>query len=116
MVEVFGITNCDTVKKAVNWLKDHHISFVFHDFKKEGISHADLEDWINRLTLDKVLNKKSTTYRSLDPLDQKRLENKRSAIKVMQEQTSLIKRPVIVKKEVLLNGFDETKYSSLLLK
>lgn len=113
MPDVYGINNCDTVKKTITWLKKQKIAYTFHDFKSEGVSAKKLEEWINKAGLEIVLNKKSTTWRSL-PFDiQNKMTNKREAIKNMQTHTSIIKRPVVEMGDHLVFGFDETAFINI---
>lgn len=114
-MKVYGIKNCDTVKKALNWLSDHHISYEFHDFKKEGVTEAKLEEWASKQGWEALINKKGATWKKLDPDTQNSVTSAGSAFKLMQEKTSVIKRPVIEQGDVLLNGFDEAVYSKSLL-
>lgn len=116
MLEVYGIPNCDTVKKALAWLKKHKVPFMFHDFKTEGISSKKLDQWISKAGLDSVLNRKSTTWRNL-PVDiQKKISNRKEAIKIMMDQTSIIKRPVVEYGDELATGFSEETFSKYLSK
>jgi len=108
---VYGIKNCDTVKKALTWLKAKDIDFEFHDYKTQGISEAKLKAWCEQVAWETLLNKKGTTWRKLDEAAQASVTNAASAIKIMVANTSVIKRPVIEKKgKVLVVGFDEVVY------
>ncbi|MBX9892339.1 MAG: ArsC family reductase [Chitinophagaceae bacterium] len=114
MVILYGIPNCDTVKKARTWLDQHKVSYQFHDFKQAGIDSKRIQRWIDAMGIEIVLNKKSTTWRALDTTQQASASNTKKAIQLMQEHTSLIKRPVLEKDgQVLAVGFDAAKYSSL---
>ena len=114
MVILYGIPNCDTVKKARTWLDQHKISYQFHDFKQAGIDAKSIQRWIDAMGIDIVLNKKSTTWRGLDATQQASAANVKKAIQLMREHTSLIKRPVLEQNDqVLAVGFDAAKYSSL---
>ncbi|HAK11624.1 MAG TPA: ArsC family reductase [Chitinophagaceae bacterium] len=114
MLILYGIPNCDTVKKARTWLDQHKISYQFHDFKQSGIEAKSIQRWIDAMGIEIVLNKKSTTWRGLDATQQASASNTKKAIQLMQEHTSLIKRPVLEKDgQVLAVGFDAAKYSSL---
>lgn len=110
-VTVYGIPNCDTIKKTLDWFKKHSIPVVFHDYKKEGISKEKLTAWTGQLGWEVLLNKKSTTWRALSAAEQAKLTTTASAIKLMQTNTSIIKRPVIEFGNHLLTGFDESKLS-----
>ncbi|MET4576015.1 ArsC family reductase [Ottowia thiooxydans] len=92
---LFGIPNCDTVKKSRSWLTAHGIDYHFHDFKKEGVPPAHLERWIQAVGWEKVLNRQGTTWRRLDPAAQAAVVDGQSAAALMLEQPSVIKRPVV---------------------
>ena len=111
---VYGIKNCNTVAKALNWLKENHLDFEFHDFKKLGISESKLKEWADQLGWEALINKRGTTWKNLDADTQNSIISEGSAFKLMQEKTSLIKRPVIETDDNLLLGFDEEKYNAML--
>jgi len=92
---VYGIPNCDTVKKARAWLTDHGLEATFHDFKKQGVPEAELTTWLAAVGWETLLNRKGTTWRKLDPAVQAGVTDSASAKAVMQEHASTIKRPVI---------------------
>ncbi len=92
---VYGIPNCDSVKKARTWLTDHGLSYTFHDFKKQGVPAAELAQWVAAAGWETVLNHKGTTWRKLDAAVQSSVTDSASAQQVMQEHASTIKRPVI---------------------
>ena len=92
---LFGIPNCDTVKKSRSWLAAHGIDHHFHDFKKEGVPPAHLERWIHAVGWEKLLNRQGTTWRRLDPSAQAAVVDGKSAAALMLEQPSVIKRPVV---------------------
>ncbi len=92
---VYGIPNCDTVKKARTWLADHGLDVTFHDFKKQGVPAAEVETWLAAVGWETLLNRKGTTWRKLDPALQASVTDSASAKKVMLEHASAIKRPVI---------------------
>lgn len=110
---LYGIPNCDTVKKARKWLDAHGVSHEFHDYKKKGIDAATLKIWCNAVGWETLVNKRGTTWRKLDEADKNNLSEKR-AIELMIDNTSLIKRPVIRAKGQFLVGFDEAQYQNLL--
>ncbi|BFG69367.1 ArsC family reductase [Sediminibacterium sp. KACHI17] len=114
MYTIFGIPNCDTVKKAINWLKENKIDYQFHDYKISGIDAPTLQSWTEQVNWEIIFNKRSTTYKELPASLQKSITTAAKAIPVMQEHTSIIKRPVIVKKgKVVAVGFDEKKYEAI---
>lgn len=94
-LKLYGIPNCDTVKKARVWLTEHDVAFEFHDFKKNGVTAAQLERWISAVGWEKVLNRQGTTWRRLDPAAQNAVKDAASAISLLMEQPSAIKRPVV---------------------
>jgi arsenate reductase (glutaredoxin) len=95
MITLYGIPNCDTVKKARAWLADHGQSHTFHDFKKHGVPAAELARWAEAVGWETLLNRKGTTWRKLPPADQAAVHDSASAQALMQAQTSVIKRPVV---------------------
>ncbi|MDB5713057.1 MAG: arsenate reductase [Sphingomonadales bacterium] len=101
---VYGIPNCDTVKKARTWLDAHSIAFTFHDYKKVGIDRASLDRWCDALGWEVVLNKAGTTFRGL-PAEEKADLSRDRAIKLMLANPSMIKRPVVEADGILLVGF-----------
>ena len=108
---LYGIPNCDITKKAMGWLKKKELDFSFHDYKKEGISEQKLSAWCNKLGWETIFNKRSTTWRELPSAEQKKVVNQSAAIKLMMENNSIIKRPVIEVDEKLLVGFSEEEYT-----
>jgi arsenate reductase (glutaredoxin) len=92
---LYGIPNCDTVKKARAWLADHGVAHAFHDFKKQGVPPARLDAWLQAAGPDRLLNRQGTTWRKLDPAVQARSTDARGARALMLEQPSVIKRPVV---------------------
>ena len=112
-MKVYGIRNCNTVKKALDWLGDNHIEYEFHDFKKLGISGSKLEDWSSELGWEPLVNKRGTTWKQLEPERKSVVNSKSEAFRLMQEKTSVIKRPVIETEKGILLGFDEAAYRKL---
>lgn len=109
-MKVYGITNCNTVKKALDWLKANHVAYEFHDFKKLGISEEKLQGWNAQAGYEKFLNKKGTTWRDLDTEVKESIKGADDALTLLKEKTSMIKRPVIEDKGFLFFGFDEGVY------
>lgn len=111
MVHLYGIPNCDTVKKARAWLAERAVPCQFHDFKKEGVDSAALSAWCEALGWEKLLNRQGTTWRKLDAETQQATGDSASAQRLMREQPSLIKRPVVKwgasADECFTVGFDE---------
>lgn len=109
---VYGIKNCNTVKSAVDWLKKNKVEFEFHDYKSKGISEAKLKAWSKQVGWESLVNKRGTTWRQLDEKVQNKVTKESSAIALMMEKTSVIKRPLIESEgKVLAIGFDEGEYA-----
>lgn len=106
-VHIYGIPNCDTIKKTLNWFNRQGITYVFHDYKKEGIKKGKLQEWCRKAGWETVMNKRSTTWRETDPAVQAGITNAAAAIGLMMEANSLIKRPVIETEKGIIIGFDE---------
>lgn len=112
-VTLYGIPNCDTVKKARAWLDGRGIAYAFHDFKKAGIDAARLQGWIARAGLDTVLNRAGTTFRKLPESEREGLDEPR-AVALMQAQPSCIKRPIVEHDGGLLIGFKPAEWEDAL--
>lgn len=112
---VYGIPNCNTVKKARTWLTDHGFDYEFHDFKKQGISAEKLQEWCAVFGWEKVLNKKGTTWKKLSEEQQSSVKDEATAISILLHNHSAIKRPVVEKDgKAMLISFDEEQYAGLL--
>lgn len=108
---VYGIKNCNTVKTAIDWLKQHNIPFEFHDYKTKGISSSMLQSWASQVGWESLVNKRGTTWRQLDQVTQLAITTEKAAIDLMKEKTSVIKRPLIERDgRVIALGFDEAVY------
>jgi arsenate reductase len=107
---LYGIPNCDTVKKARNWLSEHNLAYSFHDYKKSGIDHATLAGWVEKLGWEVVLNRAGTTFRKLAEPERSDLDADK-AIDLMMAQPSMIKRPVVVYPGGVLVGFKQDAWS-----
>lgn len=111
---VYGIKNCDTVKKALRWLDDHGVDYTFHDFKSKGITAFKLKQWMEQQGWETVVNRKGMTWRQLPDDVKQSVKSNASAVKLLQEKTSAIKRPLIEKgNDVFFLGFDEARYQEL---
>jgi arsenate reductase len=111
MYTVYGIKNCNTVKNALDWLKKNKVEFEFHDYKAKGADPAKLKTWSSQIGWEKLVNKKGTTWRQLDEKVQNKVTSEKTAIDLMLEKTSVIKRPLIESKgKVVALGFDEAEY------
>lgn len=112
MLTVYGIKNCDTVKKARKWLEAQGIDYQFHDFREDGLDKKELNNWVEQLGWEAIVNKRSTTWRNLSDKE-KDISAKSQAIKLLLDNPTLIKRPVVVKNKTVLVGFKEEEFSKL---
>jgi Spx/MgsR family transcriptional regulator len=111
---VYGIKNCNTVKSAVTWLNGRKIEYQFHDYKLKGVTDAKLKEWCKQVGWESLVNKRGTTWRQLPTDVQEAVTNQPSAIALMREKTSVIKRPLIESDgKVLALGFDEALYKNI---
>lgn len=112
-VTLYGIPNCDTIKKARAWLDGQNVAYRFHDYKKDGVDAPALARWVDRLGWETVLNRAGTTFRKLPEADRADLDAKK-AIGLMTAQPSMIKRPILEAGETLLAGFKPDQYAAAL--
>lgn len=113
-MKLYGIPNCNTVKKARTWLDEHGVVYEFHNFKKSGINEDTLKQWLSQVEWEKLVNRAGMTWRGLSDAEKADVTDNASAIRLMQEKTSVIKRPVLVKDGQVLNlGFTEAAYDKL---
>ena len=110
-ITIYGIANCDIIKKTLDWYKKKNIPVGFHDYKKEGINKEKLVQWSKEVGWELLLNKKSTTWRSLAPEIQQKITNEKAAIQLMTEYTSIIKRPVVEVQGKIIVGFNNTYFT-----
>jgi arsenate reductase len=108
-ITIYGIKNCDAMKKARAWLDRHGVAYEFHDHKSAGIERAALEDWARAVGWETLLNRAGRTFRALPPKEQEGL-NEKKAITLMSAQPSMIKRPVLDVGGKLLVGFKPEQY------
>ena len=108
-VVMYGIPNCDTIKKAKNWLTQHDISFTFHDYRKQGVPQDVLAEALNELGWENVLNKRGTTYRQLSD-EQKANLSASTALELLIENPAMIKRPLLVTDNTMHLGFKPAQY------
>ena len=115
MIRIYGIKQCDSMKKAFAWLEQHQLAYTFHDYKKAGIDAETLAGWCAQLGWEALLNRRGTTWRQLSP-EQQSIADTSDAIALMQAHTSVIKRPVLLTPGgQLLVGFDAAQYQSALV-
>lgn len=113
---LYGIPNCDQVRKARAWLDEHGLPFDFHDFKKAGVSRSLIKEWLAHVAWDVLLNKKGTTWRNLPDQQKALVTDANSAIDLMLEQPSAIKRPVLSFGESIHTGFSDPLYQQIFKK
>lgn len=113
MLKLYGIPNCDTVRKARNWLAEHDIAVEFHDFNKQGLSAALAQHWLQQSSWEQLINRKGMTWRGLADA-QKNISGNKEAQSLMLTKTSVIKRPLLEKDGTLLHiSFDADSYRKL---
>ena len=112
MITLYGIKNCDTVKKARKWLDAHDVEYHFHDFRADGLDEKQLKAWVKELGWEALLNRRGTTWRKL-PDDLKQGIDETGALQVMLEQPAIIKRPVLDLGDERKLGFSQKDYAAL---
>lgn len=115
-MKVYGIPNCDTVKKARAWLDTHGVEYEFHDYKKHGVDEALLAKWMGKVGWENLVNRKGVTWRKLTDAEKARVADDKSAIAFLVEKPSAIKRPAFEFKGKLVLGFDEQEYAKVFAK
>jgi len=113
MIMIYGIPNCDTMKKARRWLEANGVEYDFHDYKKLGVPEKNLKNWVKQAGWETVLNKRGTAWRKLDD-EVKNNINEASAIKLMLDNPSIIKRPILESGKILLIGFKQDDYQQII--
>ena len=118
-ITIYGIKSCSTMKKAFTKLDELGVNYDFHDYKKQGIDKESVQRWVDALGIDKVLNKRGTTWRKLDEEQKQAADsNVDKAIDLLIDNTSMIKRPIVEgeltdkNKPILLCGYDETEFDT----
>lgn len=111
MITLYGIKNCDTVKKARTWLEQNTIAYQFHDFRADGLEPQQIKSWIDALGLETLVNKRSTTWNELD--DATKQQFAANAVNIIIAHPTLIKRPLLDTGKQQYVGFKETEYSTL---
>lgn len=119
-ITIYGIKSCSTMKKAFTKLDELGVSYDFHDYKKQGIDKDSVQRWVDKLGIDKVLNKRGTTWRKLDDSQKQAADaSLDNAIDLLVENTSMIKRPIVEgeltdkNKNKLLCGYDEAEFDKV---
>src|SRR5690606_33078393 len=113
-IKLYGIPNCGTVKKARAWLDEHGLEYEFHDYKKLGIDTARLDAWLKKADWPQLVNRSGMPWRKLDEARKAAITSAAAAKALMQEQPSVIKRPVVEAGAKLLVGFDAQRYEEAL--
>ena len=113
MTTLYGISNCDTIKKAKDWLENNGVDYSFHDYRNSGIDAATLQLWCKDFGFEALLNRRSTTWRKLDESVKSNI-NESKAIGIMQDNPTIIKRPVLISGKIKILGFNEAEYKTLL--
>ncbi len=111
-ITLYGIKNCDTVRKARRWLDDHHIHYNFHDFRADGLTKTKVNQWLKEIDQDILVNRRGTTWRKLTD-EQKAVSSKSAIADLLVEQPAIIKRPVLDNNGTLHVGFNDAKYKEL---
>ena len=114
-VTIYGISNCDQVRKTLGWLRENGIAYRFHDYRVDGIERGMLERWCTHLPWNSLLNRRGLTWRSLDEGTRAQVVDQTSAIDLMLANPTLVKRPVIEFEDRLLLGFSAQRLAAALL-
>lgn len=114
-VILYGIKNCDTVKKARKWLDDHSVPYTYHDFRIDGINKTLVNNFLKQVDIETLINKRGTTWRKL-PDKEKEIKTKTQAVELMVENPTIIKRPVLDVNKKIIIGFSDESYKSIFLK
>ena len=111
MYIIYGIKNCNTMKKAFTWLDEHQINYQFHNYKTDGLSAELVNDLLKLVDWQSLLNTRGTTWRKLDEALRNQIDNQDAAIKIMLANPSILKRPLLIDDKRALLGFSEDSYS-----
>jgi arsenate reductase len=111
---VYGIPNCDSVKKARSWMDAHGVTYTFHDFKKQGVPAQALDQWLQAVGWETLVNRKGTTWRQLEPATQAQVSDAASARALMLAHASVIKRPVVVVGQQVMVGVNPEAWARVL--
>ena len=114
-MKLYGIPNCDTVKKARAWLASHAIEYEFHDYKKQGVDTALLRKWMDEHGWERIINRQGQTWRKLSDAEKAAVKDVDSAIQLATEKPSVIKRPAFEYRRKLILGFDPSEYETTLI-
>ncbi|MDR4305068.1 ArsC family reductase [Chelatococcus sambhunathii] len=111
MVTIYGIKNCDTMKKARRWLDERGVDYRFHDYRAEGVDEARLRGWAAKVGWEKLLNRGGTTFRGLPEAEKSGMDETK-AVRLMLAQPAMIKRPVLEQGDAILVGFSREAYAA----
>jgi arsenate reductase len=112
VITLYGIKNCDTVKKARRWLDEHGIDYRFHDFREDGLDRQQVRGWVSELGWEQLLNKRSTSWKAL-PAEARDAMDDQAAVQAIIEQPTLIKRPLLDTGHERFTGFSAANYQSI---
>ena len=112
-VTIYGIPNCDQVKKALIWLEARQVSYAFHDFKKQGLSREIATSWLDQAGAEVLINRKGSTWRALDEARKALVDKASGAVALMLENPSIVKRPVLDIDGAITTGFNADHYNRL---
>ena len=112
MITLYGIKNCDTVKKARRWLEQHDVDYTFHDFREDGIDRSAVAEWIGELGWESVVNKRSTSWKALDESVRNGMDEA-SAVSAIMDQPTLVKRPLLDTGAERFTGFSVDSYNRI---
>ncbi len=112
MITLYGISNCDTVRKARRWLDQHNIEYQFHDFREQGLDAATVDGWLEELGWEAVVNRRSTTWKQLDPAVRDAMDQAAARMSILEHPT-LVKRPVLDTGSDRHLGFSEQLYQDI---
>ena len=111
-IRIYGIKNCDTMKKAFAWLESHKVAYDFHDYKKAGVPAGKLKEWAAKAGWEKLVNSRGPTWRKIPEAEKAGLDE-RKALALLEKNTSAIRRPIVEAGERLLVGFDPAQFDRL---
>ena len=114
MLTLYGIPNCNTVKKTRTWLEENNVEYSFHDYKKLGVTQSKIENWMAQQPWEKLVNRAGMTYRKLSDEEKAAVNDNASAARLMMEKSSVIKRPIVERDgDIVALGFKEEDYQKL---
>ena len=111
-VTLYGISSCDTIRKARAWLQNHQIEFEFHDYRKQGLDQRMLQSMVQALGWEAMLNRRGTTWRTLPDAVKQQVEEE-SAMRIMLDNPAIIKRPILASDNLLHLGFSAEQYEEI---